>query len=419
MGKALRDEFPSNTQLGAAIGALQPNVAGQPTGGPNREINRLATELNALTNNVASLQTELAGKAEGVHTHTQAQISGLATALAGKANTSHTHLRSQITGLVAALAGKAPSNHTHTQAQVMNLATALAGKSNTNHTHTQSQVTGLITALAGYSPLGHTHTRSQITGLVSALAARALTNHTHTQAQVSNLATALAGKSNTNHTHSQYVTTSFLITSLTSYSTTSHTHTQNQISGLTTALAARSRTTHTHTTAQVSNLAEFIRDTIGATLRGGTGITVTVSDVQNRITIDATAGGGGPTSGSFSGSATRLSSATRINNRDYWSRILVPSADRASMLASNEVDITIRGGGSGAGGLPGDDREGSTVRVGSSLTSEFSIRFGAGTIGVGININCVYSNGYFYFDRQRVTFLGDWQYVNSASVSWR
>lgn len=49
----------------------------------------------------------IAGKANTVHTHTVAQVSGLQAALDGRAPVSHTHPTAQVTGLDAALAGKA------------------------------------------------------------------------------------------------------------------------------------------------------------------------------------------------------------------------------------------------------------------------------------------------------------------------
>src|SRR5699024_593072 len=48
----------------------------------------------------------IAGKANTVHTHTVAQVSGLQAALDGRAPVSHAHPTAQVTGLDAALAGK-------------------------------------------------------------------------------------------------------------------------------------------------------------------------------------------------------------------------------------------------------------------------------------------------------------------------
>ena len=52
-------------------------------------------------------QNALSTKADKVHTHALADVTGLQAALNGKANTSHTHTTAQVTGLDTALAGKA------------------------------------------------------------------------------------------------------------------------------------------------------------------------------------------------------------------------------------------------------------------------------------------------------------------------
>ncbi len=52
---------------------------------------------------VASLVSDLSGKAASSHTHTTGDITGLSTALSGKANSSHTHAEADITGLTTDL----------------------------------------------------------------------------------------------------------------------------------------------------------------------------------------------------------------------------------------------------------------------------------------------------------------------------
>ena len=64
----------------------------------------------------------IAGKANTVHTHTVAQVSGLQAALDGRAPVSHAHPTAQVTGLDAALAGKATVEELDAR-----LADALAG----------------------------------------------------------------------------------------------------------------------------------------------------------------------------------------------------------------------------------------------------------------------------------------------------
>jgi hypothetical protein len=55
---------------------------------------------------VTNLTTSLEGKADFVHVHDEADVSGLVGDLAGKADTTHTHVESDVTDLTADLAGK-------------------------------------------------------------------------------------------------------------------------------------------------------------------------------------------------------------------------------------------------------------------------------------------------------------------------
>src|SRR5690625_2851134 len=61
------------------------------------------------------------------------------TELAGKADTVHTHAIAQVTGLQAGLDGKAPTVHTHTVAQVTDLQGVLDGRDHTGHKKAISQ----------------------------------------------------------------------------------------------------------------------------------------------------------------------------------------------------------------------------------------------------------------------------------------
>lgn len=73
-------------------------------------------------------QNALSTKADKVHTHALADVTGLQAALNGKANTSHTHTTAQVTGLQSALDGKADKGHMHATSEVAGLDSALAGK---------------------------------------------------------------------------------------------------------------------------------------------------------------------------------------------------------------------------------------------------------------------------------------------------
>lgn len=99
------------------------------------------TQINTNKNDIAALQTSVAGKAAASHTHddryyTESEVD---TKLAEKSNVEHTHTKSEITDFA----------HTHddryfTETEVTS---KLAGKSDTGHTHTKSQITDFPTSL--------------------------------------------------------------------------------------------------------------------------------------------------------------------------------------------------------------------------------------------------------------------------------
>lgn len=82
------------------------------------------------------------------HTHDMIQVTGLEdelssmqSAIANKANSSHTHSISNITNLQSTLNGKANTEHTHEIADVTNLQTTLNGKAASSHNHSASNIT--------------------------------------------------------------------------------------------------------------------------------------------------------------------------------------------------------------------------------------------------------------------------------------
>ena len=81
------------------------------------EISAMNTQINTNKNDIAALQTSVAGKADTGHTHTKSQITDFA----------HTH-----------------DDRYFTETEVTN---KLAGKSDTGHTHTKSQITDFPTSL--------------------------------------------------------------------------------------------------------------------------------------------------------------------------------------------------------------------------------------------------------------------------------
>lgn len=178
-------------------------------------------------------------KANKIHTHVIADVTGLQAALDSKfpingnfdnryskldhlhtgvyAPVIHTHVVGDIDGLTARLAAKTDRftglmpfdrvfesvNQTApTDAGVGdNLIQALAKKAALIHTHTITQVTGLQAALDGKAALVHIHDIAEVIGLQEALDGKAALVHTHAMAQVIGLQAALADKSDVGHTH--------------------------------------------------------------------------------------------------------------------------------------------------------------------------------------------------------------------------
>lgn len=137
----------------------------------------------------------------------EADITALQTAMSGLGNTyalkNHTHTgyatANDIASLQSAIAGKANANHTHsgyaTTSDITTLQTALDGKADANHTHT------------GFAVTGHIHddryyTETEIDNKLSAKAnATSLTNHTGN----TDIHVTAANKANWNaaYTHAQ------------------------------------------------------------------------------------------------------------------------------------------------------------------------------------------------------------------------
>ncbi len=116
-------------------------------------------------------------KADTVHTHSIANVTGLQSILDGKALIGHTHTEFALT------------NHVHTEFSL------------TNHTHIIDDVAGLQNALNLKSNNGHTHTIADSAGLQSALDDKAFAVHTHPISNINLLQLTLDGKASLVHTH--------------------------------------------------------------------------------------------------------------------------------------------------------------------------------------------------------------------------
>jgi hypothetical protein len=218
---------------------------------------------NALSSNQGRILDET--KADAIHTHDIADVSGLSGELDLKADVNHNHDTTY-----------APIVHTHAIGDVTNLqtslnakadATALDGKADTIHGHVIGDVDGLQLALdskvddtemAGKSDVGHTHDYSEITNTPASMPPDA---HTHAIADVTNLQTTLdskvddtemAGKSDVGHTHDY---TTDITGKPTSFPPDAHSHTKAEITDF----------AHTHLWADVTDKPTTFTPTLMAT----------------------------------------------------------------------------------------------------------------------------------------------------------
>jgi hypothetical protein len=119
-------------------------------------------------------------------------------------------------------------------------------------------------------------------------------------------------------------------------------------------------------------LAEFIRDTIGATLVAGTNVTITVNDAADTITIAATGGGGGGSLTVQEGDTTVSSAATTLDfDGTYFNITESPAGEANVALDTTQLAELIR------------DTIGTALAAGSGLT--VTVNDPADTITISIS----------------------------------
>lgn len=242
------------------------------------DLSTVVSSLQTVSQNLAALTTTVSGKANAVHTHAVADITGLSDSLIG--------INGEITDLETAVAGKASTSHTHAASDLSGVVKTVNGNApdaNGNIVVSNSGMTAseILTALETVDGSGSGLDADKLDGLDSG--AFALASHNHNEyASVSSVNAALAGKSDTTHnhdgayapathTHAQYLTgddiDSFeFVTSVemtealadkadanhnhsTVYAPISHSHSTADVTGLTDALAGKANATHNHDTA--------------------------------------------------------------------------------------------------------------------------------------------------------------------------
>ena len=217
----------------------------------------------ATNDDVEALETEVAGKANSTHSHAQSDITGLATALGNKANASHTHETGDITGLDTALSGKAAATHSlddvsETTAKKIMTAderTKLSGiAAGANKTVVDTAMSSTST-----NPVQNKAVNSALGNKVDKVTGKGLSTNDYTTDEKTKLAGIAAGANKYTHPTSHPAS---MITGLADVATTgsyndlsnkpttmtpkAHTHAQSDVTGLATALSGKADTGHTH-----------------------------------------------------------------------------------------------------------------------------------------------------------------------------
>ena len=204
------------------------------------------------------------------------RITAAEAALAGKANLVHGHAIADVTGLQLALDGKAPLVHNHDTMY------SPLGHNHDGyhalvvHSHNISDVLGLSaalgdkidkvpTAIVGNLPIFIAGGNVEDSGL--APSAFSLVGHGHAIADVTGLQLALDSKADVIHTHAI-----------------------SDIIPLQNELDNRSLIGHTHVAANITDFSEAVDDRVAGLLVAGTNITLNYNDVANTLTINASGG---------------------------------------------------------------------------------------------------------------------------------
>lgn len=94
------------------------NVTGKPDSYPPESHTHDMVQVTGLEDELSSMQSAIANKANSNHTHSISNITNLQSTLNGKANTSHTHAIADVTNLQTTLNGKAASSHNHSASNI-------------------------------------------------------------------------------------------------------------------------------------------------------------------------------------------------------------------------------------------------------------------------------------------------------------
>ena len=103
---------------GATTQVSWDNVTGKPDSYPPETHTHDMVQVTGLEDELSSMQSAIANKANSNHTHSISNITNLQNTLNGKANTEHTHEIADVTNLQTQLNGKAASSHNHSASNI-------------------------------------------------------------------------------------------------------------------------------------------------------------------------------------------------------------------------------------------------------------------------------------------------------------
>ena len=103
---------------GATTQVSWDNVTGKPDIYPPESHTHDMIQVTGLEDELSSMQSDIANKANSNHTHSISNITNLQSTLNGKANTEHTHEIADVTNLQTQLNGKAASSHNHSASNI-------------------------------------------------------------------------------------------------------------------------------------------------------------------------------------------------------------------------------------------------------------------------------------------------------------
>lgn len=353
-------------------------------------LSTVVASLTTVSQNLSALITTVSGKANALHSHTAADVSGVVKTVNGNSPDENGNITITSGGMTAdeilaavetvdgagsgldadkldgmEAADFAAADHDHDSeyaaidhihagmvtnadlldyAPISSVTEALAGKSDVTHNHDNV-----------YAPVSHSHSMENVTGLVTALAGKANIEHNHNTAyaaishsheieNVTGLATALANKADSTHNHDNAY--AGINHTHDGYAASDHTHTgyatSASVSALENDIAGKADATHFHSQSDVTGLTAALNG------KANTSHSHAISDVTGLQTAlngkaasshthsDYLSTAGGTLNGNLN-----VNGLVRVNNQqcmfDSGSMVTLSTNNRETMIAGSKI----------------------------------------------------------------------------------